>query len=108
MPPYMSYRYLQIIKLSHLRLFEDFLIIITNISSNLFVKSSTSRAEDIFHHVRILQVHFSNFSISTNHPSSSLCQQKACANIWPHRREILNKSKLNGVNIAGSGFTVFI
>lgn len=58
MPPYMSYRYLQIIKLSHLRLFEDFLIIITNISSNLFVKSSMSRAEDIFHHVRILQVHF--------------------------------------------------
>lgn len=46
--------------------------------------------------------------MSTDHPCSSLYQQKSCANIWLHRREILNKSKPNGVNIVGSGFTVFI
>lgn len=99
-------------KLSHSRLFEDFLII-TNIGSNSFVKSSTSRTEDRFHPCQktsssFLQIYISRFSISTDHPCSSLYQQKSCANIWLHRREILNKSKPNGVNIVGSGFTVFI
>lgn len=93
-------------------IFEDFLII-TNIGSNSFVKSSTSRTEDIFHPCQktsssFLQIYISRFSISTDHPCSSLYQQKSCANIWLHRREILNKSKPNGVNIVGSGFTVFI